>query len=51
MEKEKLSLVRELLKNIILIGFLEKGFSVIIFEKNYQTVKCSNNQTNSTADQ
>ena len=35
MEKEKLSLVRELLKNIILIGFLENGFSVIIFEKHY----------------
>ena len=51
MEKEKLSLVRELLKNIILIGFLEKGFSVIIFEKHYQIIKCSNNQTNSTADQ
>ena len=45
MEKEKLSLVRELLKNLILIGFLEKRFSVIIFEKPYQIIKWSNNQT------
>ena len=39
MEKGKLSLVRELLKNIFLINILERA---------YQSFKCSTNHTNST---
>ena len=48
MEKEQLSFLQELLKNLISIRFLEESFTVSVFEKPYQSIKCSNNQTNST---